>query len=139
MPRKGHERRFEFLLDPEDHADLIAFIDDERARGRKVRDVMIDALDHAVHGPPPDAVKETLADALNTLADKINALARPEPAPPVALPTESAGIDMSRPRPRKGNASARIAPDVTAEPSFDEEASRRLLLSSIRGFGEQKH
>jgi hypothetical protein len=49
--------------------------------------------------------------------------------------TAASGIDMSRPRPRSG---PRGAPSPTlpeVEPPFDPEASARLLVQSIKGYG----
>ncbi len=60
-----------------------------------------------------------------------------EPPDPTPELTESSGLDMSRPRPRKIPARAPTLPlTLPEEKPFDPDECRRLLVQSIKAFGQ---
>jgi hypothetical protein len=100
-----------------------------------------------VNGPPPDTVGERIEEVLDRLVNKLGAHSAPLVTPPRAASgtrtwaepdhqTISGGIDMSdRPRPRARATGQPATPPPVQD--FDEAASRKLLLDSIKGFGGQ--
>ena len=62
---------------------------------------------------------------------------RATPVEPAAELTESRGLDMSRPRPHKTLSRApALPPTLPEEKPFDADECRRLLVQSIKAFGQ---
>lgn len=155
--RAGFVRRVEFVLLDSDRDEEISHHLDSLEPGERsefIRQAIYAAMGQGNIPEKEPQPTQSTGDSFNTAMAELDAKicvlqqlaeaigqqpTQPPPAPPESpAMVESSGLDMSRPRRRKSahRAPPSSAPDVAAEPEFDEEASRRLLLSSIRGFGK---
>ncbi len=154
--RAGQVRRVEIVLsanNKRDH-DIHDFLDSlpHGAVGEFIRAAIVEKIQREQDRSEPEipsasqqfnAILAELAALRQAVSQPAAAARNSQAAEQVAPPEQepelmaSSGLDMSRPRPRKTPARApALPPTLPEEKPFDADECRRLLVQSIKAFGQ---
>jgi hypothetical protein len=156
--RTGQVRRVELVLSANNERDyeIHDFLDGlpRGAVGEFIRAAIIEKIQREQDQPEPAApsasaqfnailaelaaLRQAVSQPLPTIAATSNLPTQcATPVEPAAGLTESSGLDMSRPRPHKTLSRApALPPTLPEEKPFDANECRRLLVQSIKAFGQ---